>query len=989
MSSHKRSFQCFNAIGGEGSHKSSLPFKHCTSRLPRIHHHGMVAHHEPLEECCFCSHYTQAQEAMQTQVTPLCHTHTPCHHQYVLRGPTRPEENPVAHSGHILHHRHNKTVVLVKNSDPSSRKTIVLHHRSLRSFGLFLEEVSELMHYHIRKLCTLEGRKIDNVQSLMQCPSVLVCVGREPSHQSIVENFHETSDDKLPSVKSRSSGCNEEHGGLPTKKSATNQQPETDRSTTQSVPSDKSLPDGTDSPDNVESCPHTGDGMRDDEIEKRVRVNKDGSLSMEMKVRFRLPNDETIHWSTEVRKTSGGTCEFLQRHNNPRFAQVSYSESENISAGEQDEAYITRRYQRHRGEEPHCPHCCSDCQDYDIWKNVPGTQGATRCIQTSSSSASSHTMVSRKTVVEGQTSEEHIEQVVQRETCVEQTVEAAEIVEYCTIRSGTCSPKCMVQSFTPDNCEVCVDSSPNDQVNVNAAQIPEQKEQTESASSASSELFTYNEEDYEEDIPLSASRASSQTTKPEREETTGSAVLDTASSMQHSSPSSTDRTSNASGHSSMSRKSTKSYTCNCGVSKDLEDDLKRQVNAQSDEEDGIQRDQPSAMSVKSKTSGNESEEIQNTESEDLEEKRSKSAMSVHSNASTKCDVLEVTAEEMQAHDDKETQERPLSSMSRKSSKTEKSMKSEVAAEQHESEADVDEERAFSSMSSKSKASIKSKGSRVSSLLDEEQDEEVTEQRMSKKAKASFEEEEGAEEAGEDQERVPSVMSTQSKTSESSDVPNKESDDNHENENDGQLTEDDEAEARASSALSEKSVKSKSSAISSKSKEFKDSSEESNNNEEIAERAPSAMSAKSAKSNASAVSTKSYMSSKSAKSTQSSISAKSNMSERAPSILSSTSAKSAQSNSSAMSKKSRGSAVPSENCGAAPEESVVEEETEGRSETAMSVQSVESSISSDQQNQQSQMFLQHQEDPKFLKFLWKMSLTILRIESLKGRVKEEH
>ncbi|XP_068580568.1 retinitis pigmentosa 1-like 1 protein [Cebidichthys violaceus] len=464
MSSHKRNFQCFNAVGGE--HKSSLPFKYCTSQLPRIHHHGMVAHREPLEECCFCSQYrhSQAQEAIQTQITPLCHTHTPCHHQYVLRGPTRPEELPVAHSGHIHHHRYNKRVVLVKNSDPSSRKTIVLHRRSLRSFGLFLEEVSELMQYHIRKLCTLEGRKIDNVQSLMQCPSVLVCVGHEPSHQSIMENFHKTSDDKLSSEKSHSSGCNEEHGGrrnvnqgLPTKKSATNQQPGADRSIRQSVPSDKSLPDGTDSLDNVDSCPHSGDGMRDDEIEKRVCVNKDGSLSMEMKVRFRLPNDETIHWSTEVRKTSGGTCEFQQRHNNPRFAQVSYSESENISAGEQDEAYITRRYQR-RTEEPHCRHCCSDCQDYDIWKNVPGTQGATRCIRTSSSSASSHTMVSRKTVVERQTSEEHtkehIEQVVQRETCVEQTVEAAEIVEYCTIRSGTCSPKCMVQSSTPDNCEL-------------------------------------------------------------------------------------------------------------------------------------------------------------------------------------------------------------------------------------------------------------------------------------------------------------------------------------------------------------------------------------------------------------------------------------------------------------------------------------------------------------------------------------------------------
>uniref|UniRef100_A0A8C9XZB3 Doublecortin domain-containing protein n=1 Tax=Sander lucioperca TaxID=283035 RepID=A0A8C9XZB3_SANLU len=340
MSSHKRNFQCFNAVGGEGFHKSSLPFKYHTSLLPRIHHHGMVAHQEPLEECYLCSEYRHAQalEALETQVTPLYHTHTPYHHhhphEYVLRGPTRPEEHPVAHSGHIHHHRFNNKVVLVKNSDPLFKKTIILHPRSLRSLGLFLEEVSELMQYHIRKLYTVEGHKIDNVQSLMQCPSVLVCVGREPSHPSIVENFQKTSDDKLPKLSGRSRSS-----GLPTKKSVIHPQLESDnRSTRQSASSDKSLPDGTNSPDNVDSCLHTGDGMRDDDIEKRVRVNKDGSLSMEMKVRFRLQNDETIHWSTEVKKTTGSNSKFLEGHNDPDFAQVSdrsYSESENISAGEQ------------------------------------------------------------------------------------------------------------------------------------------------------------------------------------------------------------------------------------------------------------------------------------------------------------------------------------------------------------------------------------------------------------------------------------------------------------------------------------------------------------------------------------------------------------------------------------------------------------------------------------------------------------------------------
>lgn len=58
--------------------------------------------------------------------------------------------------------------------------------------------------------------QIDSVQSLMQCPRVLVCVGREPSHPSIVDSFRKTPDDKLPklTLKSQSSGCHDDHEGM-------------------------------------------------------------------------------------------------------------------------------------------------------------------------------------------------------------------------------------------------------------------------------------------------------------------------------------------------------------------------------------------------------------------------------------------------------------------------------------------------------------------------------------------------------------------------------------------------------------------------------------------------------------------------------------------------------------------------------------------------------------------------------------------------------
>lgn len=56
--------------------------------------------------------------------------------------------------------------------------------------------------------------QIDSVQSLLQCPSILVCVGREPFHPLLLDSFRKNSYDKLPrlNVKSRSSVCSDEKG---------------------------------------------------------------------------------------------------------------------------------------------------------------------------------------------------------------------------------------------------------------------------------------------------------------------------------------------------------------------------------------------------------------------------------------------------------------------------------------------------------------------------------------------------------------------------------------------------------------------------------------------------------------------------------------------------------------------------------------------------------------------------------------------------------
>lgn len=165
MASHKQSFQCFDTITDDPPLKPSFPHGH-SSATPFRGSSGSTRL-EPLEDrgCYLCVHHQQAKtmasEASGAYSNPWYHFQTHPHaQQYTNRRPIRPEEAPEQNEDHHHHHRHSRKIVLVKNSDPSVRRTIVLHRRSLRSFPLFMDEVSELMQCLIRKLYTLQGHKV-------------------------------------------------------------------------------------------------------------------------------------------------------------------------------------------------------------------------------------------------------------------------------------------------------------------------------------------------------------------------------------------------------------------------------------------------------------------------------------------------------------------------------------------------------------------------------------------------------------------------------------------------------------------------------------------------------------------------------------------------------------------------------------------------------------------------------------------------------------
>ncbi|KAK2843521.1 hypothetical protein Q7C36_011736 [Tachysurus vachellii] len=468
MPIHKRSFKCFDALLDDLSQKMPLPFGVRTITTPRGTH--AIQSLEQLQDgaCYLCSdrHYVKPIDMEVAGKQPAV-----WHHNFPLntpRKPSRPDEPPTGHYSHH-YHRHPKRIVLVKNNDPAVRRSITLSRKRARSLRVFMDEISELMQSTVRKLYTLEGRKIDSMQSLMQCPSVLVCVGRESFNPLLLEHLRKNSEEKLPGIgaRSHSSIYSEGHDskknvnfGLETKKSIIHPRSDSsNKSTRFSLSSEKSYPNGSSMTPGQLGCV-TKEVMMNDDVEKRVLVNKDGSLSVEMKVRFRLVNDETLQWSTEIKKfpnESTKECSSLQE-GDPHILQdkVEYSEPGSNTECEAEEACSPKCHQMDYLES-YCQNCYSHNQGYDIWKNpLHRDDGASGIRSSSNSAGSSDKTMHQKASVDSvytfsRSSEEYTEQVKEKASCFQRTIEEGDTrIEYCSI-SRCCNQSEVSTSTTKCN----------------------------------------------------------------------------------------------------------------------------------------------------------------------------------------------------------------------------------------------------------------------------------------------------------------------------------------------------------------------------------------------------------------------------------------------------------------------------------------------------------------------------------------------------------
>uniref|UniRef100_A0A8C3J8C5 RP1L1 protein n=1 Tax=Calidris pygmaea TaxID=425635 RepID=A0A8C3J8C5_9CHAR len=206
------------------------------------------------------------------------------------------------------------------------------------------------------------------------------------------------------------------------------------------------------------SHPKPGDlvhSLVNDDIEKRVHVNKDGSLSVEMKVRFRLLNDETLQWSTQIKKSNlmnQMPCEEsgvedsgvdpMQKMN----PEASSEADESLYPCDID-SYMSK-LEESECDEAHCHSCGKKHQDYDIWKNPMHTSQReepsvrstwhtrSSCSSTSSRRRVVHKKMASMDSLHTTSSEEFSEHIVQESSSYSETIENR--VAYRSIKKCRC-----------------------------------------------------------------------------------------------------------------------------------------------------------------------------------------------------------------------------------------------------------------------------------------------------------------------------------------------------------------------------------------------------------------------------------------------------------------------------------------------------------------------------------------------------------------------
>ncbi|XP_052361590.1 uncharacterized protein LOC127922042 [Oncorhynchus keta] len=333
MAINSRTFKTFDALLDSLSKKVPLPFGVRNITTPR----GVHAVHtlDELEDgkAYICSDQRKVKPinmaAASKKLPPWYHARPMSARRRALQLAKQNPGRPMRKKKTVTV-RTPKRLMVFRNGDPSVKHNMMLQKRTTPTFEALLDYVSELMHFPVVKLHTPDGRRVDGLPALILCSGIVVAAGREafksgnyktqrssaptwlPARRMASKRLKQPAPRKMKSVSSSKShlfsSSSERYFVNQIHHSVAGSQCDLPSNNTGSVvleaghflesvaETDADTYNGHEEPDNCMPG--------DDDIEKSFRVNQDGSMTVEMKVRLTIKEEETIHWTTTLSRSS-------------------------------------------------------------------------------------------------------------------------------------------------------------------------------------------------------------------------------------------------------------------------------------------------------------------------------------------------------------------------------------------------------------------------------------------------------------------------------------------------------------------------------------------------------------------------------------------------------------------------------------------------------------------------------------------------------------
>ncbi|CAL8293672.1 unnamed protein product [Lota lota] len=224
------------------------------------------------------------------------------------------------HAGQVVV-RTPRRLMVFRNGEPAVYQTVMLKKKSTQSFEVLLQYLSELMQFPVVKLHSVDGRRVDGLPALILCSGTVVAAGKEPFKSGNYDMQRSPAPNWLPTNRMGPRKIRPSESSQVFKNVTRYFLNQIHNSISESVCDGPSNPTESIELENshmlqsvfgmdAEPCPDHGTHEQgsclptEDDIEKSFRVNEDGSMTVEMKVRLTLKEEETIHWTTTLTRST-------------------------------------------------------------------------------------------------------------------------------------------------------------------------------------------------------------------------------------------------------------------------------------------------------------------------------------------------------------------------------------------------------------------------------------------------------------------------------------------------------------------------------------------------------------------------------------------------------------------------------------------------------------------------------------------------------------